>query len=84
MNYTEKERKLVDKISRLIRDSKVDPNTAVVVMMAATARLAVRAATHTCHDFHEMAHDMFHDAEDVVAATATVVVVPQSDDGLKN
>lgn len=67
MDYTEKERRLVEKISRLIRQSKVEAASVVTVLTAQAARLAVRAHTHSCDDFQGMAHAMFHNAEEVVA-----------------
>lgn len=84
MDYTDKERKLIDKIMRLIRTAKVEPVATVVVLSACAARAAVRGGTHSCHDFHELAHGMFHDAERVVAMVDETFGTPEGVGGLKN
>jgi hypothetical protein len=59
---------LLRAIGRAIKRSRCPDVAVVESLMSIAAGIAADRGTHDCRDFHQLAHNMHHDAVNVLAA----------------
>lgn len=67
------EEKLVRKIAKIVNAAKCRPSKSVETLIAVAARAAVNTGSHSCGEFQDVAHMMYHSAEDVIVQRGDVV-----------
>lgn len=68
----DKAKRLLVAMRNSIRRTQLDPYEAVEAILAFAAGIAVRNGTHTCEDFLDGAHELYHKAEYVIEPSAPV------------